>query len=244
MRVLVIRPEPDATRTATLLREWGHQALVAPVLRTEILPSDLPEAADLVVLTSGNAVRALEGRAELARLADIPAVAVGEATATAARAAGFRSVVSADGRAADVARVVARLGLPGGARVFYPAAQERADPLEARLEALGLTVALVPVYRTVAVTDWPQAAVDEIDAGAVDVVQVMSRRSGVVLLDLVRRYGIQSAARRISLHAISSDAVTPDLAAAFASVTIATMPNLDGLVACLAPSGHGPSNMR
>lgn len=244
MRVLVIRPEPDATRTAADLRARGHQALVAPVLQTEFLHPDLPATADLIVLTSGNAVRALRARPEFERLSAIPAVAVGPATAAAATAAGFGAVAAAAGRAADVARVVAERGLPTGAFVLYPAAEERADPLDERLAALGLTVAVVPVYRTVAVAAWPDDVVATVGGGHVDVVQVMSRRSGAALAALVARHGIQTAARRISVHAIAAEAVTPDLAAAFGSVTIAATPSLDGLVACLAPPDGGPSNLR
>lgn len=244
MRVLVIRPEPDATRTAAVLRARGHEALVAPVLRTEFLLPDLPATADLIVLTSGNAVRALQARSEVDRLRVLPTVAVGPATAAAAEAAGFRSVAAAAGRAADVARVVAERGLPAGALVLYPAAAERADPLDDRLAALGLTVAVVPVYRTVPVAVWPEAVVATVGGGGVDVVQVMSRRSGAALAALVARHGIQTAARRISVHAIAAEAVSADLAAAFGSVTIAVTPSLDGLVACLAPPDGGPSNLR
>ena len=34
MRLLVTRPEPDATRTAETLRARGHDVLVAPLLAT------------------------------------------------------------------------------------------------------------------------------------------------------------------------------------------------------------------
>jgi uroporphyrinogen-III synthase len=243
MRVLVIRPEPDATRTAALLERSGHQALVAPVLRTEWLQPELPDGAALVVLTSANAVRALAGRA--GPFLATPTVAVGAATAAAARAAGFLSVVSADGTAVDVAATVARLDLPAGAAVFYPAAEEPSDPLDERLARFGLKVTVVPVYRTVAVEAWPAAAVAAVAAGDVDVVQVMSRRSGAALAALVARHGIQSTARRISIHAIAHQAVPSDLAAAFGSVTIATAPSLDGLMALLQPPDDGgASNIR
>jgi uroporphyrinogen-III synthase len=249
MRVLVIRPEPDATRTAKRLDAAGHTALVAPVLATQILDPPLPDDAALVVLTSANAVRALARRPELSRFTDLATVAVGTATAAAAREAGLTSVVSAEGRAADVAATVASLGLKPGTKVLYPAATERADALEERLAALGLDVAMVEVYRTVQVEAWPAETVAALAAGAADVAQVMSRRSGLALVALTQRHGLQAVARGMACHAISAEAVTPDLAASFASVTIAGRPSLDGLLALL-PSDGGwgagtkPSNMR
>lgn len=249
MRVLVIRPEPDATRTANRLDAAGHAALVAPVLATEFLDPALPDDAALIVLTSGNAVRALARRPDLGRLTDLATVAVGAATAAAAREVGFTSVVSAEGQAADVAATVAGLGLKPDTKVLYPAATERADALDERLAALGLDVAMVEVYRTLQVEAWPVETVAALVAGAVDVVQVMSRRSGLALQALIKRHGLQAAARGMACHAISAEAVTPDLAASFASVTIAGRPSLDGLLALLsstddAGAGTKPSNMR
>ncbi|MBP0575758.1 uroporphyrinogen-III synthase, partial [Mycobacterium tuberculosis] len=69
-----------------------------------------------MVFTSANAVRALARRPDLSRWQSVPVVAVGKATAAAARAAGFVDVVSADGRAADVATAVRDVGLPPGSR--------------------------------------------------------------------------------------------------------------------------------
>lgn len=249
MRVLVIRPEPDATRTAERLGAAGHAALMAPVLTTDFLGPPLPNDAALIVLTSGNAVRALMRRPDLARFTDLATVAVGAATAAAARDAGFTSVVSAEGRAADVAAVVAALRPAPGTRVLYPAATERADALEERLAALGLDVAMVEVYRTVQVEAWPAETVAALTTGGADVAQVMSRRSGLALVALIQRHGLQAVARSMACHAISAEAVTPDLASSFASVTIAVRPSLDGLLALLPSSGNvgggtKPSNMR
>ena len=62
MRILVTRPQPDADNTARLLRESGHEVIIAPLL--EIVATDIPESFDLtgiqaVLITSANGVRAL-----------------------------------------------------------------------------------------------------------------------------------------------------------------------------------------
>lgn len=99
MRLLVTRPDPEGQRTAALLRGLGHEVLLMPLLRIEpILNAELgtgPWAA--VLFTSANAVRAAAAHLRFSELADLPVYTVGRRTRAAAAAAGFASVISADG---------------------------------------------------------------------------------------------------------------------------------------------------
>ena len=95
MRILVTRPEPDASREAEALAARGHEAVLAPLLNIEFardVPVDLAGAQALIV-TSRNALRALSSRRELEDARKLPLYAVGEATSRAARELGFTTVV-------------------------------------------------------------------------------------------------------------------------------------------------------
>src|SRR5262245_9639371 len=109
MRILVTRPADEAERTAQALRVLGHEALIAPVLRIEPIEDaplgDGPWSG--VLMTSGNAARAMAMHPRRAALFKLPAFAVGAQTTKAARDAGFSDVSSADGDSADLARLVA-----------------------------------------------------------------------------------------------------------------------------------------
>lgn len=108
MRVIVARPRAAAAAFAKLLARRGIDAVAAPVL--EIAPRagvDVDGAlagAQAVLLTSANGARALA--ANTARR-DVEILAVGDATAAAARGAGFRAARSVDGDAAALARFAA-----------------------------------------------------------------------------------------------------------------------------------------
>jgi uroporphyrinogen-III synthase len=99
VRILVTRPEPECERTAALLRGFGHEVLLMPLLRIEpIRHAELgagPWAA--VLFTSANAVRAAAAHRRFGELADLPVYTVGRRTQAAAAAAGFTSILSADG---------------------------------------------------------------------------------------------------------------------------------------------------
>lgn len=89
-RVLVLRPEPGATATVGRAREHGLDAVAMPLFEIEPVEWQAPDPAefDSLLLTSANAVR--QGGQGLKALLGLPVYAVGEATAGAAREAGFQ----------------------------------------------------------------------------------------------------------------------------------------------------------
>jgi uroporphyrinogen-III synthase len=96
MRILVVRPEPGASATAARLRALGHDPVVMPLLDTETVDWTLPSTRpDAILLTSAAAARHAGGR--VAPLFALPALCVGEATAAAARAAGWRDAQAGPG---------------------------------------------------------------------------------------------------------------------------------------------------
>ena len=95
-RVLVLRPEPGAGATAKRAREQGLDAVAVPLFEIERLDWQAPEAGGFngLLLTSANAVR--HGGEALASLRGLNVYAVGDATADAAREAGFDIAATGD----------------------------------------------------------------------------------------------------------------------------------------------------
>ncbi|NWG52209.1 MAG: uroporphyrinogen-III synthase, partial [Hydrogenophilaceae bacterium] len=89
-RLLVTRAEPGASETARRIEALGGEAALAPMLSIRNIPADADTAhAQAVLFTSANGVAAFAA-ASAARA--LPVLCVGEATAAAARAAGFARV--------------------------------------------------------------------------------------------------------------------------------------------------------
>ena len=129
MRLLVTRPEPDATRSADALRARGHQVLVAPLLQTQAIAENLGGPFAAVLMTSANAARAIAAHPRATELTRLAALTVGVRSAEAARSAGFIDVVSADGALA-IWCGSRRKRFPGG-RLLYLAGEDRAGDLPA-----------------------------------------------------------------------------------------------------------------
>src|SRR5438552_7633969 len=133
-KIWITRAQPGADSTAERVRGMGHDALVAPLLtvrRLEDVEIDLSDVGALA-FTSANGVRAF---AELSGDRKLRVYAVGGATAQAARAAGFSSVLSADGGVEALAHgIAARRGELNGV-VLHAGAAELAADLIGLLEA-------------------------------------------------------------------------------------------------------------
>ena len=109
--VAVLRPEPGNRATIARLADAGVDAVSLPLFAVQALAWSLPDPAsfDALVLTSANAVRwAGDG---LSALRGLPVHAVGQATATAARDAGFDIMATGDADADALLAAMARAGI-------------------------------------------------------------------------------------------------------------------------------------
>jgi uroporphyrinogen-III synthase len=214
--VVVLRPEPGATRTATALRAHGLAVRQVPLFA--VVPVDwtppTPTGFDGLLLTSANAVR--HGGAGLDLFKRLPVVAVGAATAAAAAEAGFAVAVTGDD---DARAVVAAARDRGFARLLHLAGRERA-PTEDGVEA-------VTVYAGDAVA----VAADVVRSFDDALVLVHSARAATRLAELVDDAGADRA--RIALIAISR-AVGDAAGTGWAAVAIAAAPTDSAIVALAA----------
>lgn len=199
MAVLVTRPQPDNDATATALRARGYHVVAAPMLRFEPVP--LPDTLETnyagVIVTSANAIRALEGRAAISALRPLKLYAVGAHTATAARDAGFSDIVSAEGDAAALRDLILRgrkRSKPSHAPLLYLAGADLAHDLASELGERGFTVAVQTSYRMVPEETLPPVAAEAIGAGGIDAVLHYSRRSARAFANAARASGVEITA--------------------------------------------------
>ncbi len=232
MRLIVTRPEPEASRTAEVLRARGHAVDVVPLLRIEPEPH-----ADLgagpwggVVITSVNAVRAVAAHPRKAELTARPLFAVGTRSAQAARAAGFAEVASADGNAADRARLVAARA-DRSRPLLYLAGEDRAADLESMLAADGLALRTVVVYRAVIETAMPRHIRDALAAGAIDGVLHYSRRSAEAFGVLALAAGIDLKSLKTQHYCLSAQVAETLRQDGIAAVAVAARPDEAALLA-------------
>jgi uroporphyrinogen-III synthase len=235
MRLLITRPEPDNERTAAALRALGHTAVLAPLLRVEPIRNaalgDGPWAA--ILLTSANAARMIAEHSRHGELLRLPVLAVGQATASVARDAGFSDVASAGGDGGDLARLAAARFAGSARPLLYLAGEERARDMGAELARAGLKVATVTVYRTVRADMLPEEARAALISGAIDGVLHFSRRSVEAYVDCTR--GLGGAALTPTHYCLSARAAEPLQAAGAREIRVAAQPHEAGMFALVTP---------
>jgi uroporphyrinogen-III synthase len=233
VRLLVTRPEPDAERTAAALSRQGHQVESAALLRIEsISDAELGSGPwSALVVTSANALRAMESHPRRADLLALRVFAVGRRTAAAARAAGFRDVTAAGGNLQDLAQCLREHG--GRDPLLYLAGQDRSGDLAGDLAGSGQTVCTAVVYRAIKMDKFPPAIAAALAAGQIEGVLHFSRRSAQAYIDCARAAGLLEQAVA-PIHFCLSDQIAEPLTAAGAkTVRIAPRPEETALIALI-----------
>lgn len=155
LRVAITRAEPEASRTAERVRAFGADAMVAPLLT--IVPCGYDtntEGAQAIIFTSTNGVRAFpDARGAQDRLV----LAVGDATAAAAREAGFTNVRSADGDVNALVAIAKRDLDPAKGKLIHISGDHVAGDLSGKLRMAGFSVDWRLAYASVAAMALPDA---------------------------------------------------------------------------------------
>jgi uroporphyrinogen-III synthase len=239
MAILVTRPLPDGETTAAALRAKGFEVLLAPMLRFE--PVTFHDDGDTrygaVVVTSANALRAIETRLQDSLLLKLPLFAVGEHTADAARGAGFANVISAASDAAGlrerIQAAVKAKALKKTSPLLYLAGADLARDLPGELGERGFTVVTQTTYRMVVVPSLPEQTRNAFAADQVEAVMHYSRRSAGAFIDAVRAAGVEVSALALPQYCLSTGIATVLRDAGAMRVIVAASPDETALFATL-----------
>lgn len=184
MRVLVTRPQPSATKTAERLHALGHEAIVLPLTRIDVLDPQWPAGRfDAVLATSAHAFAAASLLPEVWK--SLPVHVVGSRTAQAARCAGFEKagLVAPDGNSllAGLSGSCAR-----GSRLVYLCGKVRRPDLERGLEKRGHFVIAVETYDTIQVSYLTDKIAEIAGTMPIDACLVMSGETASGLAHVLR----------------------------------------------------------
>jgi uroporphyrinogen-III synthase len=229
--MLVTRPQPDNEATAASLRAKGFEVLLAPMLRFEPVAFEAdPDAAyGGIIVTSANALRAMEGQSTVTPLLGLPLFAVGSRTAQAAREAGFHNVIVAGGDASALRDTIVAAArgrkLKKSDALLYLSGADIARDLPSELRALGFNIATQTAYKMISVPTLPGDVCDAFAANRVEAVLHYSGRSARSFLDAARAAGIEISALAIPQCCLSEAVAAVVHEAGAARVIVASSPN-------------------
>ena len=217
-RVLVTRAAHQAGTLSDGLRELGAEAIEIPVLEIRPPVSFEPldkalrqlERYDWLILTSANTVRAMAERAAELGIRLKPPItmkvaAVGDATASAARKAGFAVTLVPESYVAE-SLLKGLTSLVLGKRILLARAAISRDVIPVVLRQAGAEVDVVDAYRNVIPESAPEQ-LREAFVGEIDAATFTSSSSATHLADAALAAGIKfpfKGVRAISIGPITS----------------------------------------
>ena len=196
LTALITRPEEDARPLAEALAARGVATVIEPLLAIRPLPeaaSDLAKdlaGVQALLFTSANGARAF---AELSPRRDIGVLAVGDATASAARGLGFTAVESAGGDVQGLARLVKQRLKPAGGPLFHAAGSAVAGDLAEILAADGFDLRRRMLYESATATALSPETIAALKQGRIDLVLLFSPRTAVTFAELARAAAVDAS---------------------------------------------------
>jgi len=242
MRLLVTRPKEDAASLVEILKEKGHEPVLFPLLRIEREADGEKQLKDYTVknvqallVTSANGVRAF---AEVDKRRSFHVLAVGAASADAARAVGFKRVDSAGGDVHSLAEVIKQKCQPDKGTLLHIAGSHVAGDLKGLIEKDGFDFARVVLYRSEKTTAFSETLIKDIKAGRIDGVLLYSPRTATSFAELAKKAGVESDLKRMTAYGLS-DAVAANIKhLSFKETKVAATPDQDALLCLIAAPGE------
>ena len=240
MHLLVTRPDQDAARLAERLRAAGHRVSAQPLLTIRFRDVDAvgidPKTTQALLVTSANGVRALSVRTDLTALRAIPVIAVGPASAEAARAAGFEVVHQAGGDVAALAAKAAELCAPENGPLVHVSGQAVAGDLRGTLEARRFRVERAVLYDAAAEEEFAPEIKEIMATRGFDGVLFYSARTAAAFRTLAERAGLDAAFGGTTAFCLSEPVAVALDGLCFADVCVAATPTDEAMVALVGPA--------
>jgi uroporphyrinogen-III synthase len=236
VKALVTRPLGDAAPLVRALADRGIDAIVAPLLAIAALPdaarrlTDALIGAQALLFTSANGARIF---AASSPRRELPVFAVGDASAAAARIAGFRTVTSAGGDVSDLAELIRAKLAPQHGALVHAAGSVIAGDLGAALEAAGFAYRRAVIYDAVTAETLPPDAAAAMRDGALELALFFSPRTAATFVRLVQAADLAPACGAITALGLS-EAVAAALAPlSWHVLRVAAQPTQGALIGAL-----------
>jgi uroporphyrinogen-III synthase len=231
MRLLVTRPEPDASVFAGELRALGHEPVLQPLLEFRVLDFDVAplRAAEALIVTSGASLRALKERGCLDDLTDKPLYCVGEETARRALSAGFRTVIATAETGEVLAGKIAA-SWRKDAPIAHIMGEHMAFDIAGELAREGFPVQSVTVYSMEACAEFRPSVGAMMEAGRLDGAILMSPRTAEIYVSLCHRHGRLRCAKTLSYFCLSANVAAKLASLEPDRVLISRKPNKQALL--------------
>jgi len=201
MHILITRPEGQAKKTGNALAQLGHSSANEPLLQIEPTLTPLPQGHhDALIVTSLNALAALDEAWPSQNRDEVPLLATGSTTARATKELGFSKSQHVSGSALDlIAKVpdwMEQNNLEASSQLLYPGAETAAHDVAKLLSDLAINCHRWIVYRALPANQFSPRVKNALRHGDFDAVLLYSKRTAHTFVQLMRQNEISMVGLR------------------------------------------------
>lgn len=223
-RVLITRPEADCGAIAAAVQKKGYDVLCQPFLHVHYDEFSCPDLSqyDSLIFTSANGVR---GFCAGSNQRDIDVLAVGDQTAMEAEKAGFKTVISAQGKVDDLAAYAQ----PEKSYLYV-----RGEYVSQNLKVLCPNVRIdeIIAYHTEKIKKIESEALFE-PSNTFSHVLFFSKRTAEAFAEYIRAQGQENSVVRARALCLGDGMVECLSTLPWSAVEVAEIPNREGILALL-----------
>jgi uroporphyrinogen-III synthase len=217
------------------LRDLGHEPVLQPLLEFRSLEFDASalRAAEALIVTSSNALRALQEKLKIEDIAHIPLFCTGEETARRASQARFSSVAATARTAEELAAKIV-LHSSKSSRFVHVTGKHQAYDLTRALAREGLSLLTLSVYDMAPRLAFETASAEDLKSGRIDGVILMSPRTAEIFTGLCAACGLVENAKRLCYFCLAKTVEKKLEPLAPACLHVAEIPSRKALLALIA----------
>ena len=229
-KIWITRPSEDSNYLFKTLTNKGYDAFVEPLL--DITYNEVKidtENCQAIVFTSANGVRAYVHNKGTTNL---PVYAVGEATATEAKKAGFKSIHISQGDVVFLSETIKEHAKPKDGALYHGAGSVVAKDLSALLSAYKYSVKRQALYNAVPAVNISSTVCNYLKQDLISGVILMSPRTADTFLRTVRTQKLDSYLENVIVFSLS-DAVANKLKSLNCKVVVANDPTQSDIISLI-----------
>lgn len=225
--ILLIRALTEALPLSQELRLRGLEPVCHPLFEPSFFPLPFFKEPQAFIITSKNALRALEAREDLKT---IQLYVVGDQTARLAESMGFSKVASASGTSQELGELILSQAHPDNGILYHLSGEMLKGDLVKDLQNKGFRAKRQIVYSIKDVDNLPQKLIHDLLQRTMSHVMFFSPRTTFVFATLLKKCKVESETNMVTAICLSKNVAKEAQQLTWKNIWISPRPNLKNML--------------
>lgn len=225
-RALLIRQEEESLALSKLLQEKGVETCLHPLFTPLFFSLPSLKNPQGIIITSKNALRALEGRENLK---EIPLFVVGDQTALFAKERGFLTVLSASGTSQELLHLILEKASPKKGILWHLSGDIVKGNIVETLKAKGFEAKQRRVYHIEEAKALPPSLLFDLEHQRISHILFFSPRMTTLFIHLLRKKRLEKVTCQMTALCLSQDVLKEALELEWKKVWVSSKPTLQDM---------------